>query len=395
MKVALVTHWLSGSGGGVATVVESLSGALVKAGVNVRVFGLKDQHPSNDITDWTGAQQVALPTLGPRGLGFAPGLASALRDFSPNVIHTHGIWMLTSATVANLAYSNIPCVVSPHGMLDGWALQTSRLKKKIATILYERRHLSQSVCIHALNVAEAAAIKNFGLRKPIAIIPNGIHLPSEFSSVDFHRPPWSQSWGAEGKVLLFLGRLHPKKNIDGLLRAISIIRSKGALGDWRLVIAGWSQGGHDISLRNLVRELALDDRVAIIGPLYGAEKAAAFRSATAFILPSHSEGLPMTVLEAWAHGLPVAMTSACNLPEGFSARAACEIGTAPADIANSLCNFLALNQEDLNLMGQRGLKLVKENFTWPIVADRLINVYRWALGVGGVPADMANSDVFG
>ena len=388
MKIAFVTHWLSNAGGGVATVVESLSSALVKAGVNTRVFGLRDGRLSDDMASWTGAPAVALPTLGPRPLGFAPGLGSALRDFSPDVIHTHGIWMLTSAAVANLTASGVPSVVSPHGMLDSWALNTSRLKKHIARTLFEERHLSQATCLHALNVAEFAAIRDFGLTNPIAVIPNGIDFPLSLAPTDHDSPPWDEHWVNEGRVLLFLGRLHPKKNIDGLLRAIAMIRCHNALGDWRLAIAGWSQGDHDTVLRNLVRELNLDDRVTFIGPLYGAEKAAAYRHATAFVLPSHSEGLPMAVLEAWTYGLPVAMTLACNIPEGFAAGAASEIGTAPIDIANSLGNFMALSCTDLELMGDRGLNLVKENFTWPAVADRLIDVYRWAQGAGSIPSDV-------
>ena len=64
------------------------------------------------------------------------------------------------------------------------------------------------------------------------------------------------------------------------------------------------------------------------GPQFGTAKAAAYRRADAFVLPSLSEGLPMAILEAWAHEKPVLMTDACNLPEGFAARAAIRLTRA-------------------------------------------------------------------
>ncbi len=113
---------------------------------------------------------------------------------------------------------------------------------------------------------------------------------------------------------------------------------------WRLVIAGWDDRGHEASLKQLCRELGLpfsditagaigesfpDERngasVVFAGPAFGASKRRLYEIADAFILPSHSEGLPMAVLEAWAAGLPVLMTEACNLPEGLEVAAAIRI----------------------------------------------------------------------
>jgi glycosyltransferase involved in cell wall biosynthesis len=68
--------------------------------------------------------------------------------------------------------------------------------------------------------------------------------------------------------------------------------------------------------------LWINGQCGFLGPLFGQEKDAAYRACDGFILPSLSEGLPMAVLEAWAHAKPVMLTPECNLPEGFTAEAA-------------------------------------------------------------------------
>ncbi|MEM9234941.1 MAG: glycosyltransferase, partial [Pseudomonadota bacterium] len=197
------------------------------------------------------------------------------------------------------------------------------------------------------------------------------------------RPDWLPEDGR--KTLLFLGRLHPKKGADELLRGWAQLagESPGITHDWRLVLAGWDDGGHAAELHALARELGLED-ILFPGALHGEEKDKAFAHADAFILPSHSEGLPMGVLEAWAWGLPVFMTDACNLPEGFRERAAMRIIPEASDIAGVLGTGLALNT--LDEWGERGRTLASSRFAWTPIAEQHIEVYEWMLrGDGETP----------
>jgi poly(glycerol-phosphate) alpha-glucosyltransferase len=113
------------------------------------------------------------------------------------------------------------------------------------------------------------------------------------------------------------------------------------------------------------------------------------RQADAFILPSFSEGLPMSVLEAMAYRLPVLMTDHCNLPEGFAAEAAVRIGTGlrgqPMGIDEGMCTLMEMSDSERVAMGQRGRALVEERFTWPQVAAQMKEVYEWVLGGGETP----------
>ena len=91
------------------------------------------------------------------------------------------------------------------------------------------------------------------------------------------------------------------------------------------------------------------------------------------------------MLEAWSHGLPVLMTEACNLPEGFAAGAALPIGADRAGIAAGLRRLFALSDAERRAMGARGRALVRARFTWASVGERMTSVYDWVLGGGPPP----------
>ena len=298
-----------------------------------------------------------------------------------DVSHVAGLWMYPSAAHARWARrARHPYVISPHGMLDGWALRNSAGRKRVAARLFERGHLEGAGCLHALCASEVDAIRAFGLKNPVCVVPNGIDLPSP--SLRLQGPAWAGRFPADRQVLLFLGRLHPKKGLQPLLRAWSLVRP----ANWQLVIAGWDQGGHLRELEDLAASSGLGGSVCFCGPLHGPDKAAAYAAAHAFVLPSFSEGLPMTILEAWAYGVPVLMTPACNLPEGFSARAAYEISTDPARMAGQLEHFFALPAEERIAMGHRGRALAARQFSWDRIAADLLSVYRWIMGAGPRPS---------
>ena len=127
------------------------------------------------------------------------------------------------------------------------------------------------------------------------------------------------------------------------------------------------------------------DMVHFLGPLYGAEKRAAFAAASAFILPSVSEGLPMVVLEAWSHGVPVVMTRAGNLPEGFAAKAALEIGTESEEIRAGLDLLARMSEEQRRAMGHNGFRLCRDRFSQARNSELMRMVYRWLLKRGPRP----------
>lgn len=163
-------------------------------------------------------------------------------------------------------------------------------------------------------------------------------------------------------------------------------RNPSLFNSWEIHIAGWDQNGHLNELKHLVETFNLASDVKFVGSLYGEAKERALCQANAFILPSFSEGLPMSVLEAWAYELPVVMTDYCNIPEGFNHKCAVRVEPTPEDIHQKLILLFQLSDAELRCMGQRGKELVSQSFTWDVVARQTLELYHYLLGVGSKPS---------
>ena len=381
MKTVCVMDSVSRANGGIFEAERKLQRNLLAQGsVEIEVLGLRDAHTDADHAAWHPLQPVTLPVTGPHAFGYASGFASSLGTIDPELVYSVGLWKAPSLEVLRWARrTGRPYLVAPHGMLDPWAVRNSGLKKKVAGWLFQNAQLQRAACIRALCQNEADSIRAYGLRNPVCVIPNGIDLPSEVET-----RPRPAFFPTDKKVLLYLGRLHPKKGLSPLLAAWKNVGAHGR--DWVLVVAGWDQSGHEAELKRQAAALSLDDSVIFPGPQFGPAREACYAACDAFVLPSLSEGLPMVVLEAWAYGKPVLMTPACNLPEGFAATAALRVEPNPESLATGLEHLFRLSRGELERMGERGRILVREQFAWTRLATEMAAVYSWILGRGEQPA---------
>ena len=402
MRVLSVLESVSRVDGGIFEAELALQRELAQLPrMVVDVVALRDEFTEVDAARWLPLKPKAAKVWGPRGFGYAKELMD-LMDRKADLAYCAALWKYPAW--AAMQWQNLtskPVIVAPHGSLDSWALQNSRWKKKIASLLFKTKQLKQATCFRALCQAEADAIRAYGLNQRIEVVPNGVEL------AEMGNGKWETGNASERKRLLFLGRIHPKKGLVGLLKAwAEIQKPKSGIQnsrEWQLVIAGWDQGGHEGELIGLCSELGLSvvqrskhvpcsataqevegADVVFYGPAFGGEKDQLLRGADAFVLPSFSEGLPMSVLEAWAYGLPVVMTPECNLPEGFATQAALEIRNG--EMGNSkwdgLLALLDMSDSDRIEMGGRGRRLVEQKFTWPKVASQMKALYEDILSRG-------------
>jgi poly(glycerol-phosphate) alpha-glucosyltransferase len=403
IRTANLIASVSRNAGGLFESVRRLVQSLDAVGMQVRVLSVEDQFTAHDKKAWQPVEVKTFPTLGPELFCYSPGFLRDLRDFKPDILHSHGIWLYPS--VATTAYSKergCPYMLSAHGMLDPWAMRNSRWKKIIANALYEGAHLRGARCLRALCEPEARAIRHLNLKSAIAVIPNGIDLPTTSPAGP---PPWVPLVGPGKKVLLYLGRIHPKKGLPYLLKAWAQIQkseSRVLASEWVLALAGWDQSGHEGELKRLAGDLGLKSgalnngngngrggaeySVVFLGPQFEAGKAACYHFCDGFILPSVSEGLPMVVLEAWARKKAVLMTPQCNVPAGFVRNAALRIDPNVESVVNGLNQFLRMTVADRLTMGCRGYSLAAEEFAWPSISARMKEAYEWILGGGSEPS---------
>jgi glycosyltransferase involved in cell wall biosynthesis len=385
MNIAFISSSISRSGGGVSEVKRRLAQNLITIpGVQVEVFGLDDAHASSDLQLWQPFQPNLHKVVGPGAIGFSSSLLSSIKNSDADLVHLHGLWQYPSFAAYK---SGKPYLTTVHGMLDQWAVNNSKFKKQIAGFLYEKAALNGAACIQAFTEQEVKDIRNFGLKNPICVIPNGVDVPENVAELKQMDPVWKGQIEKGKKILLYLGRIHPKKGLTNLIKSWKLLQAGDSpqAKDWHLVIAGWDQGNYEKELRLLSEELGLSASISFIGAQFNVAKQLVFAHADAFILPSFSEGLPMAILEAWSYELPVLMTTYCNLPEGFEQDAAIEITATEEGVFEGLKQLVSLDELKLRSMGAAGLQLVRNRFTWDRVAAQIYEVYQWILKRGAHP----------
>lgn len=367
--IGLLTAWASRANGGVFEAVAQQAAMIRRLGGEAHVFALADESAAADRARF-GTSEVHLASVfGPRQIGFAPELGALIERVDPDLLHLHGIWMYPSAAGARWARrSGKPYIVSPHGMLDPWIVSRGKAKKALARLGYERASWRRAAVLHALTEREARDIARQTGRGDSAVVPNA-------------GPPAQPPADAlRGPNFLYLGRIHPKKNIGSLLDAWDLLGAEAQAAGASLTIAGW---GSEEDVADLQRRLqTAPSSVRFAGPLFGEEKARVLSEARFFVLPSLSEGLPMVVLEAWAAGTPVLMTPECNLPEGFEAGAASDCGYDAPSIAAALRRGLSIDEPAWLAMSASAVRLASGPFSAAQVASRWGQCYRAAIEEG-------------
>lgn len=365
IRTALLTHTLSPAAGGLAQSVPNLVQHLTDSRrCDVHVIGVEDLSSPDAAMAW-GPKVHVHQTTGPSKFGFAQGYARTIMSVRPDVIDVQGLWAYPAlACLRHYKKTGTPYVVTPRGMLDPWARERSWWKKRAVRAWFQDSHLFQAACLRATSEMEAEHFRDAGLRKPIAIVANGVEVPRSLPArIEQDR-----------KRLLFLSRIHPKKGIITLLRAWAAIEA--AHPDWDLIIAGPDELDHTFEMQNLARRLGVQ-RVKWPGAVYGEAKSVLYRSADCFVLPTHAENFGLVVAEALAHGVPVITTR--NAPwEGLRLnQCGWWIELDETILRQTLEHSFSLPQTQLRAMGVQGRAWMERDFNWCDIADRMIDVYQW------------------
>jgi glycosyltransferase involved in cell wall biosynthesis len=246
-----------------------------------------------------------------------------------------------------------------------------RFRKQLMWHLGQGQTLRRSDAFHATAESEFMDIRRLGFKQPVFVVPNGIDVP-----------PVTEKLARGRRRLLCLGRIHRKKGIDLLLRAWRAVQERFA--DWEVVIAGPDDDGELPRLRRLASGLGVS-RVNFVGPVYGEEKLALYRSSHLFVLSSHSENFALTVAEALATGTPAIVTRGAPWQGLVDSGAGwwIEIGVDP--LVACLEEALSLSSGRLVAMGQIGRDWMTRDFSWEAIGRQMVSVYEWLRGRGPTP----------
>lgn len=291
-----------------------------------------------------------------------------------NVLHLHGVWESLLRVAGQAAAGRAPYVVAPHGMLDPWSLSQRRWKKQLALAFGYRAMLNRAAFLHVLNDDEARLLAPLSLKAPGRVLPNGVFLEEIPDHIEPGQFRARHGVARDRRVVLFLGRLHHKKGLDYLASALPELAKQ--VPDCHVVVAG-PDGGALEPFRQQLRTLGVEQRVSIVGPLYGHDRFAAIADADCFVLPSRQEGFSMAILEAMACGKPVVISDACHFPD-VAQGAGIIVPLNAQALAQALARVLA-NPTDAAAMGAFGQQLVSERYTWNRIAERSIALYHDAM----------------
>ncbi|MBD2152296.1 glycosyltransferase [Pseudanabaena sp. FACHB-1277] len=288
-----------------------------------------------------------------------------------DIVHTNAIFSYPNLPAYWACQVNhIPYVVTPRGMLEPWALAYKAWKKNLYFSLLEKPALEKASCIHMLASTEAERIQPLGLKMPIEVVPNGIHR--EQFNIE-HNPDIFYKQFPETrnkKLIIFLGRIDPKKGLDLLAIAFKAIHQQ--FQDMHLVIAGPDNVSYGTVIKQHLEEYRCLDAVTFTGILTGELKYAALAAARIYVAPSYSEGFSMSVLEGMAAGLPCVITTGCNFPE--AAEVAKIVGINSEEIIEALVNLLK-HPDQAKEMGDRARQFILEKYTWEQIAARMKAIY--------------------
>jgi sugar transferase (PEP-CTERM/EpsH1 system associated) len=309
-----------------------------RGGFDLRFISLGSRGRLSDDIEALGCPVIALEA--PSGLrpSLIPRLVALFRRWRPGVVHTHDQRALFYAGPAAWL-ARVPLIVHTRHGRDVHATSRQTMMIRCLSKLVHR-----FVCVSE-EVAELSREQGMGGAR-LCTIKNGIDL-SRFRSV---------GPDPAGPVVT-VARLSPEKDVANLVTAVALAAKQGP--ELRVVVAG---GGPCLAeLQQLAAELGVADRMTFLGEV--GDVPALLAGARMFVLPSRSEGIPLTALEAMACGLPVVATRVGGLPEVVDDRVT-GLLVPPGDPA-ALANALVAIWEDPEggeRMGRAGRRRAEERF---------------------------------
>lgn len=281
--------------GGVERAVEELSARLVERGHEVTVFNRREQR-GEPVVEHRGIQLVPVPaTRGKYSGNLTQSLTGTLRTVARDfdVVHFHAMGPCLWTPLARIG-GNAAVVATIQGRDDQRAKWGLAAKASLKSAAWASAHVPHEVIVVSKQLGREYAAE---FNRSTHHIPNGI-TPADTSGRA--NTDVLDRFGLTGQTYIVnVGRLVPEKAMDQAISAFRLVDT-----DARLVIVGGSS--HTGTYVERLEELAAqDDRVILTGPLYGDELSGVFGQASAYVMPSLLEGLPLALLEAVSYRLPL------------------------------------------------------------------------------------------
>jgi poly(glycerol-phosphate) alpha-glucosyltransferase len=370
MRIAHVAPSVGRSASGILTVLGQLTTALARRGHDVELWydgGWRAPALSAMIStlDDAGVRCRRIATSRRRGRLLPTVVVPAGTDV--DVLHVHSVFVPMNAAITR-AWPG-PVVVSPHGGFDPVSLRRSFFRKQIYSALYERSMVRRAATTVALTDLEAAQVRAYAGDVATAVVPNGVvPRPAGIGGTSFRQ---SVGVPADARVAVFVGRLDVRhKGLDRLAAAAA------AAPTWRFLLVGPDHRGGQRRLQRRAADLGTSARMYLVGQLEPAAVTDAYAAADLFVLPSRWEGLPMSLLEALAHGIPSLVSPEVDRLVPVSRSGAGWV-SAPSELGATLEAVAKLPAAEWSKAADAARRLAR-SYDWDDVAAAYEEVYRTA-----------------
>ena len=372
MKVIQVVPNISEESSGPSYTVPALCHSLKAAGCDVELHCISSRaHAFFDFPVFTYRKQFFPHPSLCRSPEMYTGLIRASRD--ADIIHTNSIWLMPNVYPAWAAKRNsCKLVAQPRGTFSAWAMKHSKWRKKLFGICCQYSALRKTDMWVATSEEEFKDIRRLGYRQPVAIIPNGVEQPVNIEGVHLSR-----------RRMFFLSRIHPKKNIDLLLRCWAKLEER--FPEWDLAIVGPDkENSYADEMKALTRTLGCR-HVSFEGELRGNDKFAFMASSDCGVLPTHSENFGMVVAESLACGTPVICSHGAPWQGLVSHQCGWWVPTDCTAFVNAMADAMTLPRSVLRQMGKCGRDWMARDYSWTGIGQKTKKAYEWLRGKGDRP----------
>lgn len=371
MKVLQTIVSFGSHDGGTSTCTYDLLSTINRIGYSTDLLTLQS-------ADLMGNGEVWMKVLSNDAItpyGYSRNIQCFLEQSDYELYHTNGMWMYCNHETCRIARKkNRPYIITPHGMLYPQALARSAWKKKLMlTMGGVNKDLELADCIHCTCMEEMKHYRDLGYKNPVAVIPNPVPIPSFINELTNER---------KIKRIGFLGRLHPRKNVEALLDAWILLEAK--VKDAQLVIMGKGDFAYEKILKEKVKQSGLMN-VEFAGFVNGREKLERLASLTALCVPSDFENFGMIVTEALSVGTPVIASLGTPWQELNTEHCGYWIDNDVQTLTKTIENVLSLSEDEIICMGVNGKRLVQERYQDTQVAKMMIQLYDWLIAGSGKP----------
>lgn len=373
MRILHTLHNFGINSGGISTCMYDLLKGLNKIDCFADVLTLDVNDPTDrNIGDesWIKSQQYDAIT--------PFGISSNMKKFlhfgnEYDLYHTNGLWLYCNHITASIARKkNKPYLISLHGMLYPLALSRSLWKKVLMRKLYFDYDLKHATCIHTTCWEEMKYYRLLGFKNPVALIANPVPFQD---NVFFSKNDNIFRIG-------FLGRIHPRKQIERIIYAWKKLEE--VIDNVEILIMGEGNESYLSFLKNEVKRLNLSN-VCFTGFVSGNDKYEKLSSLSVLCVPSDFENFGMIITEALSVGTPVIASKGTPWEELNTHHCGWWVDNDVDTLASTIREALNTPEEERIAMGERGKRLIKDNYSVEIVAEKMKRLYEWVLYGGEKP----------